>query len=492
MGISQGKTERRIQSLSKPRIQSVSIVGGGVAGLAAGCALADAGYRVDLFERRTYVGGRASSYEHAGTGEVIDNCQHVLVGCCTNLIELYRRIGAAEKIRWFNRITFLEPGGIRSTLTSSALPAPLHMAPAFLKAHAFSTADKIAIARGMMAFVRGIPDETEETFADWLKSSGQTKGAIRRFWRPALISALNEDADRISLHYAGMVIREMFLRSPEAGGMGVPTIPLSELYGHAHAYIRERGGEVHLQSNVDALSWDKANAKWNVEMGPEEKAHTSDGLILALSFEATAKMIKKMPQTVGAEKLAEALEKFEHSPITSVHLWFDREITDLDHAALMDSKIDWMYHTSRLQPQRDRSKGSYMELVISASRSLTDKSREEILAMAISELARYFPLVSEAALVKAAVVKEVRATYSIRPMLEQFRPAAESPWPNAMLAGDWTATGWPATMEGAARSGFLAAEAISRANGEAEKFVIADLPSSGLMRMLAGAPELRR
>jgi squalene-associated FAD-dependent desaturase len=484
MGISPNKSERRIQS--------VSIVGGGVAGLAAGCALADAGYRVDVFERRTYVGGRASSYEHPGTSEVIDNCQHVLVGCCTNLIDLYRRIGAADKIRWFDRITFLEPGGIRSTLAPSALPAPLHTAPAFLQAHAFSVADKIAIARGMMAFVRGIPEETEQTFADWLKRSGQTEGAIRRFWRPALISALNEDADRISLRYAGMVIREMFLRSPEAGRMGVPTIPLSELYGHAHAYIRERGGEVHLQRNVDALSWDELNGKWNIATSGGEEPHKSDGLILALSFEAMAKMMEKMPPAAGAEALAAALNKFEHSPITSVHLWFDREITDLDHAALMDSKIDWMYHTSCLQPRRDRSHGSYVELVISASRSLTNQSREEILSMAMSELVRYFPLVGEAALLKAAVVKEVRATYSIRPMLEQYRPAAKSPWPNAMLAGDWTSTGWPATMEGAARSGFLAAEAVSRANGETGKFVVADLPSSGLMRMLAGAPTLRR
>ena len=131
----------------------------------------------------------------------------------------------------------------------------------------------MAIARGMMAFVRGIPEESEQTFADWLKSSGQTEGAIRRFWRPALISALNEDADRISLHYAGMVIREMFLRSPEAGRMGVPMIPLSELYGLAHAYIRERGGEVHLQQNVDALCWDETNAKWKLTAGAEGKTH---------------------------------------------------------------------------------------------------------------------------------------------------------------------------------------------------------------------------
>lgn len=479
MGISQSIANRR-------RIHSVSIVGGGVAGLAAGCALADAGYRVDLFERRTYLGGRASSYEHAGTGEVIDNCQHILVGCCTNLIDLYRRIGAEDQIRWFDRITFLEPGGIRSTLKPSILPAPLHTVPAFLTAHAFSLADKISIARGMMAFVREIPKETEQSFADWLAKSGQTKGAIRRFWRPALISALNEDADRISLHYAGMAIREMFLRSPEAGRMGVPMIPLSELYGRAHAYIRERGGEVHLQSNVDAVSWDESKLTWNLAMGAAGKSHSSDGLIIALSFEAMAKMLPKMPQLPGVDKLGASLSSFEHSPITSVHLWFDREITDLDYAALMDSKIDWMYHTSRLQPQRDRGKGSYIELVISASRTLTNQSREEILSMVMSELPRYFPVVEDAVLLKAAVVKEVHATYSIRPMLEQYRPTAESPWPNATLAGDWTATGWPATMEGATRSGYLAAEALSRLNGGVDKFICADLPSRGLMKMFAG------
>ena len=184
-----------------------------------------------------------------------------------------------------------------------------------------------------------------------------------------------------------------------------------------------------------------------------------------------AKMLPKMPQVPGVEALAASLSKFEHSPITSVHLWFDREITDLDHAALMDSKIDWMYHTSRLQPQRDRKQGQLHGVGDQRVSFLDDQSREEILSMAMSELARYFPIVGEAVLLKAAVVKEVRATYSIRPMLEQFRPAAESPWPNAMLAGDWTATGWPATMEGAARSGYLAAEAFSRANGEAEKFL---------------------
>jgi squalene-associated FAD-dependent desaturase len=468
--------------LSRP-IRSVSIVGGGVAGLAAGCALADAGYRVDLFERRGYVGGRASSYAHPGTGEVIDNCQHILVGCCTNLINLYRRIGVEDVIRWFDRFTFVEPGGTRSVLAPSGLPAPLHTSLAFLRAHAFSSADKLAIARGLMAFVRGIPEDSEESFAAWLVRHGQTKGAIRRFWRPVLISALNEDAENISVRYAGMVIRETFLRSPEAGRMGVPMIPLSDMYGRAIDYIHARGGRVHLRASVESLTWQEDRRVWDLATTGDGDVVSSDALVMALSFEAMAKMLPQMPRAEGVDELAGKLRQFEHSPITSVHLWFDREITDLDHAVLLDSKIDWMYHASHLQPQRSASEGSYMELVFSASRWLTGQSREEILEMAVAELNRFFPAVGDAVLRKAAVVKEVRATFSARPLLDRIRPAQSSPWPNAFLAGDWTATGWPATMEGAARSGYLAAEALTLANGAPQKMLCPDIASSGLMRL---------
>ena len=159
----------------------VAIVGGGLAGLAAACALSSAGVRVVLLERRPYVGGRASSYEHPGTGEVVDNCQHLLLGSCTNLIDFYKRIGAQEKIVWFDRFTFLEPGGRRSQLQPGWLPAPLHNTFGFLMARAFSVADKLAIARVMLALLGGVPEDTEENFAHWLERHGQTRGAVNRF-----------------------------------------------------------------------------------------------------------------------------------------------------------------------------------------------------------------------------------------------------------------------------------------------------------------------
>ncbi len=468
----------------RPTARSVTVVGAGLAGLATACALAVAGYRVNVLERRPYVGGRASSYEHPGTGEVIDNCQHILLGCCTNLIDFYERLGVAGQIRWFDRFTFLEPGGRSSVLAPQrAMPAPLHASLSFLWARAFSFADKRAIARGMRAFLRGTPEDTGESFAEWLRRHKQTHGAIERFWKPVLASALNEDPERISVFYANKVFREVFLFSAEGGRMGIPAAPLSELYGHAVRYIEERGGRVHLRSGADALHWNVERKQWEVTAGAT--TFSSDALVLALAFEGMSKLLPQLPDGAAKETLAMQLSGFEHSPITSVHLWFDRPITELDHAVLLDTTMQWLYNKSRLQPGRRESAGGYyVELVVSASKSLVSMERQQIIDLAMRELALFFPEVREAKLLKAAVTKEVRATYSVRPGLDRIRPAAASGWPGLFLAGDWTATGWPSTMEGAVRSGYLAAEAVVRAHGGEGSFLRADLPARGLMRLI--------
>jgi squalene-associated FAD-dependent desaturase len=461
-------------------IRSVIVVGGGLAGLSAACALADAGYQVRLLERRRYLGGRASSYEHPGTGEVIDNCQHVLLGNCVNLINLYQRLGVTDAIRWFDRLTFVEPGGRRSILEPSFLPAPFHSMPAFLRAQAFSFSDKLAIGRGMSAFIAGIPKDSEENFAHWLSRHGQTIGAINRFWKPVLVSALNEDPDRMSVHYAGQVIRKSLLLSPGAGRMGVPTIPLSELYNRAIDYVESRGGRVNLSVAPESFQWSEETQQWTLTAG--DQFFTSDAIVLALAFEGLSKLLPFMPHNPEAEQLAINLGHFGHSPITGIHLWFDREITDLEHAILLDATIQWLFHKSRLQPEKRRgAPGSYVELVVSASKSMVEMQRQEIIDLALRELAEFFPLVAQAKLVKAAVVKEVRATYSIRPRLDSLRPSALSPWPRVFLAGDWIATGWPATMEGAVRSGYLAAEAMSSAAGKPARFLEPELAPTGLM-----------
>jgi squalene-associated FAD-dependent desaturase len=343
--------------------RSVTVVGGGVSGLAVACALADAGYRVRLLERRPYVGGRASSYEHPGTGEVIDNCQHILLGCCTNLIDLYRRLGVQDEIFWSDAITFLEPGGRRSVLQPSTLPAPLHSSASFLGAKCFSVADKVTIARGIQAFLLKTPPDSEENFAQWLQQHHQNERTIRRFWHPVLASALNEDPEYISVRYAAKVFREAFLFSAEGGRMGIPRLPLSELYGHAIQYIQARGGEVHLRTGVEGFEF--SGGQWTLR-GSEGQSFMSDAVVLALSFEGLAALMPVLPVNEESAELGENLRQFSHSPITSVHLWFDREITELTHAALLDTTIQWMYHKSKLHPGHGKGQGSYVELVISA------------------------------------------------------------------------------------------------------------------------------
>ena len=461
-------------------VTTVTVVGGGVAGLSAACALADAGFRVTVLERRGYLGGRASSYLHPGTGEVIDNCQHVLFGCCTNLVGFYERIGVADKIFWDNRMTLIEPGGRRSVLAPAGFPAPLHGLPAILKSRCFSIADKLSLIFAFTSIIFGGKSNPRRNLADWLESHLQTAGSLERFWRLVIASALNADLDKIGLPYATKVIRELFLNSAHAGSMGMSTVPLSDLYQGAKTYLEAHRGSIRLNSNVESAAWDQDKRQWTIQTHGEQI--TSEMLILALPFEATAKLIPSLPANPAATALAAQVKALEHWPICSVHLWFDREITELDHAVLLDRDIHWMYHKSRWQPLRD-SKASYIELVVSASRQFAALSREDAIRQATLQLAEFFPEVKKARVVKSALIKEMRATFGVPPGVDAFRPGAVSPWPNCFLAGDWVATGWPSTMESAARSGHLAAEALCRSLGDPRKILIPDLQPTGLMKI---------
>ncbi len=315
----------------------------------------------------------------------------------------------------------------------------------------------------------------------WLRRHRQTEGAMNRFWRLVIASALNADIEDIAVHYAAKVIRELFMNSAQAGAMGMSSVPLSELYAGAERFLNQRGSRVVYNTNVEALEWDEELSQWSVAT----RAGTliSDFVVLALPFEAMGKLLPKMPPVAGADTLMRKIEQHEHWPICSVHLWFDREITELDHAVLLDREIHWMYNKGRLQPWR-KVKGSYVELVISASRTFAALSREEAIAQSVGELGEFFPAVRTARLEKAALIKEVRATFGVPPGIDAARPGVVSPWPNCFLAGDWIETGWPSTMESGARSGHLAAEAICRAAGTPQVILEADLKPRGLMRFL--------
>lgn len=443
--------------------------------MSAAVALAGAGLKVTLLEWRPYVGGRAYSYEHPALGETIDS-QHVVLGCCTNIVDLVTKAGIEDWIRWYDEMVFLQPTGERTWLRpGTLLPAPMHQTISFLRAPMLRLHDKAVVASGLMQFLRGYPADDSESFAHWLQRSGQTERAIKHFWEPVVLATLNDEFDRCSLKYAGKVFHESFLRSAQAGRMGIPTRPLSDFFSPVTILAGSLGAEVRLRSNVEELRPDGSGWVLSIAGGTELRAHA---VVLATDFRRTAKMVADLP---GADAISAAAEQMVAAPITTVHLWYDREVTEFDHAALLDTRVQWMFAKSRIRgwaPER----GSYLELVISGSHAELAMSRDEILRSAIAEAEMFFPAIRNAKLVKSGVLKEARATFSVLPGMDRFRPEQRTMWPGLYVAGDWTRTEWPSTMEGAVRSGRLAAGEVI---GDRQRFMAPELPARGLMRMLS-------
>jgi zeta-carotene desaturase len=339
-------------------------------------------------------------------------------------------------------------------LRAGALPAPLHFTESFLRLSFLNLAEKIAVARGMLAIRaesarRGDLDRI--TMQQWLEEKRQPPRAIERFWRQVLVSAVNEELDRMAALHGFQVFRLGFLAHADSYEMGVPAVPLGRLY-RPEAWQRIGNVEIRLRAPVDRVVIENGALEC-VSAGGE--ALRADYYVCALPFERVA--------VLGLDV---DVAGFEHSPITGIHLWFDRAITDLPHATLLDRTIQWMFN---------KSEGRYVQLVVSASRSLVEMPRADVIALALRELAEFFPAVREAKLEKAHVVKEVRATFSAHPGLESRRPPSATAVRNLFLAGDWTRSGWPATMEGAVRSGYLAAEAVTKAAGEPKQFLLPDI-----------------
>jgi squalene-associated FAD-dependent desaturase len=364
-----------------------------------------------------------------------------------NLLNFYERLGVRDQIRFYREFYFIEPGGRISILKRGRLPAPFHFTGSFLRMRCLNRADKFGIARALLAIRRERTRRTDLdriSMLDWLLQKRQTPRAIDRFWSQVLVSAVNEDLDRMAAVHGFQVFWLGFLARADSYEMGIPTVPLAQLYG-ADAWQRLTNVRFHLRYTVERI-----DGSGFLVAG---ERRTADHYICSLPFE-------RLP-AVGLPAPA-----LDHSPITGVHLWFDREVTTLPYATLLGRTMQWMFNKDR---------GRYLQLVVSASRDLTNVPRQEIVDIAIGDLRLYFPRVHEANLVRAHVVKEQRATFSAAPGTESLRPTAESGPPNIFLAGDWTRTGWPATMEGAVRSGYLAAEAVAQRAGSPARFLLADI-----------------
>ena len=457
----------------------VAIVGGGLAGLAAAAALVGRGMSVTVVESRRRCGGRAASFEDPVGGGLVDACQHVAMGCCTNFLDLCRVAGLDDALRRDRTLWFIGPDGARAACTPSlVLPAPLHLAPLLLSLRHFSIGEKAALAAGMLRLARcGDGDRPGGvSAAEWLRAAGQPARVVELFWQPVLESALGESIDLVSVPAARKVAVDAFLAHCEAADLFVPMEPLGVLFGERLVGWLERHGAVVMTGcAVAGLERDASGAV----RGVTHAAGTvpCDAAIVAVPWRQAARLVPDL--------VPPADDRLAGSPITAVHLWFDREVVDLPHAVLVGRVSQWVFRGE------GHAGPGYCQVVISASRGLLGGDREQLLERVVAELREVFPAARSARLVEARIVTDPTAVLSVRPGVEAARPAAATRVPNLFLAGDWTATGWPSTMEGAVRSGRLAAEAVCAWGGRPQRALAPDLPRAALVRLLtrtAAAP----
>jgi zeta-carotene desaturase len=349
-----------------------------------------------------------------------------------------------------------------------------------LRFGALAYRDKRAIAEGMLRIARagGKPaDSHGATMLEWLRRNGQTEAGVARFWRVVLVSALNEELERTDAGYGIDVFWKAFLANRRGYVVGIPSVPLGELYSGCRQAVENRGGEVRMRATARGIQFaDGAIRSLLLDDGTEMRA---DACIAAVPHDV---LLEILPEDMRERQAFANLRKLRTSPITGVHLWYDRNVLDKPFLTLLDHTVQWVFNKSLTGGNAAGSgneSGQYLQLVISASYELVARTRQEIIDLCVKEVQEVLPLAREAQLRKATVVKEVHATFSPEVGSDAWRPPQETGIPGLFLAGDWTRTGWPATMEGAVRSGYLAAEALLNFAGTPRKFTVADLPAEG-------------
>ena len=453
---------------------NIAVLGGGLAGLSAARQLAREGHRPVVFESRRRLGGRASSFDDVQSGLQLDNCQHVLMGCCTHLLDFYQAIGVQDAIEWHDQTWWLRPGGM-DVLSASFLPAPLHMSSAFASMRLLGWRSKRRIAEAMWNILRigidGRSQFAEWTFGSLLEQWGQDHTSRSLFWDPIIISACNLSTDDVAAVHGLQVMQEGFLAGPDHARMGGPKIPLGALYEPTSSVIERAGGEIRLGQAVTGL---------HVQDGQVTAVMTRDGrfdcdaVISALPWERLNAIVEDHHQ--ASDRRLRHLSRLGHSPILGIHFQVPRPILDVPHLVLPGHDVQWLFNKGI-----DEHGAQRLHAVISAANEWMGASEEEIVGVVQDAVDVLCGGGVQCQHVRP--VKERRATFCATPEAEAHRPAA-APGPHDLggliLAGDWCATGWPATMEGAVRSGNAAAAVVTGCFDE-----IGSLPPGRLVRLLA-------
>lgn len=439
----------------------VLIIGGGFAGLAAGVGLAKAGRRVRLLEQKPHLGGRARSFTEPTTGSVVDNGQHILMGCYHATIRFLGEIGTLERIHFQPHLSvhFLEDSGRLTSLVCPDLPAPWHLLGGVLLSDSFTSREKfqvLRLGRKLKASQSSLatPDGNRRlSVNEWLTLVGQSEKLKRNFWNLLCIAAMNEDPQIAAAALFKRVLALALFHSPEDSRIGIPRVGLSESYTKAAAnYIAARGGQVELNRNVSALV---------VSDGACKGVRLADGATLEARAVVSAvpwfELARLLPgELLRSEPFFAGTLALRPGPIISINLWFDRPITELRFVGLRGTTIQWLFNKSRIFGCDEH----YVSIVLSGAHAHIGRAKEELLEVALRELGELFPAARGARLLHSLVIKERFATFSPSCDAEELRPSARTPIKGLVLAGDWTATGLPATIEGAVQSGYTAAQEI--------------------------------
>ncbi|MBK1782790.1 hydroxysqualene dehydroxylase HpnE [Prauserella cavernicola] len=440
----------------------VVVVGGGLAGLTAACDLADAGFRVTLLESRSRLGGATFSFRRDGL--VVDNGQHVLLRCCTEYRALLERLGTTEGIDLQDRFRMpvLLADGRLTGLGRTSAPAPLHLVPGLARYGALSPADRMRVVRAAAALRLLDPDDPaldEQSFGDWLTRHGQNSATLSALWNLISVAALNCDAHEASLALAVTVFRTALLDRADGADIGVPRWPLEDLHVRpAEKYLIARGAEIRLRSAVRAV--ERGRSGFTVRLDDENLP--ADAVVVAAPPDAAARMC---PDAAGVS--AARLSGLGAAPIVNVHAVFERPVTDLPFAATVGSPAQWIFDRTEVA---GLTEGQYLAVSLSAARTWLDAPAPVLREVFLAELGRLLPAAAATPCTQFFVTRERRATFRQAPGTGRLRPRPETRLPGLVLAGSWTATGWPDTMEGAVRSGHRAADLVrdrARAGGGA-------------------------
>ena len=422
-------------------------LGGGLAGLAAAVELIDHGYDVTLIERRPYLGGRASSFFHKRVGEEVDIGQHVFMRCCSAYIDFLKKIGAWDMIKIQPRLSVevRSREGKVGSIEGSALPGPLYLLPSFLRYPFLGRGEKLGALRTLAAALVTDRNRTDKSFCDWLIEHHQSERMIARFWDFLVLPTLNDHAGNASTKMGLMVLQEAFLKEHGAD-IGYARVGLSELAAKAADYLRRRGGAMLLGKGAESLL---------IEGDRVRGVGLSDGQILEGELFISAlppdAMLRVLPERWRSDPFFARGGKLGWNPIVNLYLWFDRPVLEEEFVAFLDSPIQWVFNRSKILGRP--GPGQQLCLSQSGAWELIDLPPERVLQRLLRELEQLFPYVRKAKLEKYLVTKQRRATVFVSPEIEEHRLPHRTPIENLFLAGDWTDTGWPSTMEGAVRSG---------------------------------------